>query len=495
MHAENIGNRREVCWDEYLWDKSENITVKMHHPEYRGVVLKCDQLWEGSNCCYFQIIRDGNVYRLYYRGWDKRMSWDGQPIGNNYLYWCCAESRDGKKFQRLPLGIVDIPGHPENNVFFPESLDNLHVYKDTNPACPEDEKYKALIGVTESEKQELRYWKSRDGIHFTFERVLVDDGAYDSMNVTFWDPHRECYYLYYRGVHGENTKDGKWTSAIGFHHNVGMIRDVRVKTSKDFIHWSDAERILFDEKQEDYELYTNQIQPYYRADHIYLGNPTRYCDRWKDEVNFQYLPDKEARSHIIKLVGREGTAMTDNILMTSRDGLHFRRTDEAFMTPEMEDGHNWYYGDCYNALGMIETENDRPGMPNEISIYVGRNYKSKEIEFCRYAVRLDGFFSWNGNFAGGYVLTKPFVFEGDELKVNFATSALGYLKIWLCDENGVPIEGYESGKLFGNSVSRPVDFISDLAAISGKQVRMKVELKDADMYSFRFDKKLSLREQ
>ena len=38
----NIGSRREVCWDEYLWEKAEGIRVAMHRPEYRGVALRCD---------------------------------------------------------------------------------------------------------------------------------------------------------------------------------------------------------------------------------------------------------------------------------------------------------------------------------------------------------------------------------------------------------------------------------------------------------------------
>ncbi len=493
MKAIRIGSRREVCWDEELWQKKDGaVRVKLHHPEYRGIALKCDAMWEGCDCCYFQVIRDGRVIRLYYRGSAGQMNTDGvQEAHPNY--WCYAESRDGKTFERIPLGIVDIPGHPENNAFFPRPQDNVHVCMDKNPDCPPDERFKALVGTKE---QTLEYWKSRDGLHFTFERVLVDDGAYDSMNVVFWDVHTKQYFLFYRGMHGTHSENGKWAKSPAVeYHNAGLIRDVRVRRSKDFSHWSEPEMIRFAERQEDYELYTNQVQPYYRADHVFLGNPTRYCDRWKDEESFPYLPDYEIRMKLIEKEGRSGTAMTDSILMTSRDGIHFRRADDAFMTPELEDGNNWYYGNCYSALGVIETENDRSGMPPELSIYVGRNYRSKDIELARYALRMDGFFSWRGDFQGGSVMSKPIIFDGDQLYINFATSALGYVRIRLAREDGTPISDFDSGRLFGDSIRRPVDFKGNLRDIKGKPVRILFDIKDADLYSFRFEKCVRIAEQ
>ena len=156
------------------------------------------------------------------------------------------------------------------------------------------------------------------------------------------------------------------------------------------------------------------------------------------------------------------------------------------MTPGIECDCNWYYGDCYVGWGMVETAGELPGSPNEISIYMSRNYRAKDLDLCRYALRLDGFFSWHCDFKPGSVLTKPIEFTGGELEINFATSALGYVRIRLCDEAGNPIEGYDSGRLFGDSVDRPVDFAGDLNALSGKPVRMLIEMKDAELYSFKF---------
>ena len=82
------------------------------------------------------------------------------------------------------------------------------------------------------------------------------------------------------------------------------------------------------------------------------------------------------------------------------------------------------------------------------------------------------------------MISKPFTLEGNALTLNFATSALGYLQITLQDENGNDLEGYCSGRLFGNSISRPCDFEKQLSDLRGKTLRMKIAMRDCDFYSF-----------
>ncbi len=477
MSVIHIGSRREVCWDEYLMDESAGVRVEMHKPEYRGVAFTCDAPWEGNVSGYFDVIGDGMVSRLYYRGADIMCDEFGNTTSEYTVYFCCAESADGKTFTRVPVNEFVHNGRKDNNIITDRSDDNFVVFKDTNPACPKEERFKALMDG----HQKLILFTSADGVHFTEQRVLADDGAYDSMNLCFWDHNTKQYYLYYRGLHGKDGKGSKWGDIKG-----AIIRDVRMRTSKDFVNWSEPKHLDYGADTEDYELYTSQIKPYYRADHVFLGIPTRYMERKWDAANFKYLPDRANRINQINKWGRSGTAMTDCVLMTSRDGVNFRRTDEAFMTPGIERDCNWYYGDCYVGWGMVETAGDLPGASNEISIYMGRNYRVDPVELCRYAVRLDGFFSWHCDFKRGYVLTKPFSFEGNALEINFATSALGYVRIRLCDENGDFIEGYDSGNLFGDSVSRNVDFEGELSKLSGETVRMRIDMKDAELYSFRF---------
>jgi hypothetical protein len=122
-----------------------------------------------------------------------------------------------------------------------------------------------------------------------------------------------------------------------------------------------------------------------------------------------------------------------------------------------------------------------------MSLYVAKGYRARPVTWERYTLRLDGFFSWHTGFVGGEAVTLPFKVEGDSLHVNFATSAVGYLRIELLDENGEAIEGYDSGRLFGDSVDRPVDFDKPLSELVGKNVKMRISMRDGDQYSFIFN--------
>ena len=52
----------------------------------------------------------------------------------------------------------------------------------------------------------------------------------------------------------------------------------------------------------------------------------------------------------------------------------------------------------------------------------------------RYTIRRDGFACYRARFKGDKVVTKPFVFEGNEFYINFATSAKGGIYITMKDE-------------------------------------------------------------
>ena len=480
---------REVLWDMELADQVNNVSLTMHHPVRKNVALECDAPWEGEHCGYGSLIYDGEKYRLYYRGAGGN---DGvwQTENGSHSLICVAYSLDGKSFVKPNLGIFEYNGSKDNNIVHMEKrdIDNFSVQIDTNPNCPPDEKYKALSSIYDQEempdgsepKSGLTYYKSADGIHFTFVCVLDVPGAFDSYNLTFWDEEIGKYRLYLRDFHKADPEHKVE------YESEDHVRDIRVSYSEDFKTWSTPKLLDYGDDKLEVQLYVNGVTKYHRAN-VFYATPTRYIDRKIDAVNYKYLPDVGGfRPMLIEKYGRGGTAITEAMIMTSRDGEHFRRTLEAFIAPGIENGDNWVYGDGYIVRGMAETASDFKGEPNELSIYVGTGYRARPLTFERYTLRMDGLFSWNADFNGGTVLTKPFTFTGDKLSVNFATSALGYLIIDLCDENGTPIEGYTTGRLFGNSIERPCDFEKSLADLSGKPIRMKISMKDCEFYSFLF---------
>ena len=111
------------------------------------------------------------------------------------------------------------------------------------------------------------------------------------------------------------------------------------------------------------------------------------------------LPDPMARTRAHKLLAAYdgqggGTAMTDSLFMTSRDGQNFLRNEEAFLRPGPERSGVWTYGSTYMSYGFAETRNAVTG-DEEISLYATENYRYGPTALRRYTLRQDGFRSWS----------------------------------------------------------------------------------------------------
>ncbi len=470
----DIGSRRELFWDDCLINPDKTTaTLTLHHLQPREIVINSDEPWEGDGGGYYNLLNDDGLYRMYYLA-GKQLNPEGTKESSQPFVVCYAESRDGKIWVKPHLGICAFNGMRENNIILDSAtarFDNFSVFKDANPACPTEERFKG-VGV-DCNDHYLWCFTSADGIHFAKAWQMTNKGKFDTLNIAFWDRHAGQYRCYIRDFH----------SIPGGDLNAG-IRDVRWMVSKDFKEWSDPVLLDFG-GAEDYPLYTNAAQPYYRADHMFVGFPTRYVEREEWTDTFAQIPGAERRKARMHGHPRFGLAVTDCVFMSSRDGAKWKRWDEAFMRPGPEDGYNWVYGDCYPATGMIETASDQPGLPNELSMYVPSGHWSMKYHTVRrYTLRVDGFVSYNAPYKPATIVTKPFVFTGKSLSLNLATSAKGYVRIKLIGES----QALDSIELFGDTLDRKVAFTNgEVAALSGKLVTMEITMSDADIYSFKFN--------
>jgi len=204
------------------------------------------------------------------------------------------------------------------------------------------------------------------------------------------------------------------------------------------------------------------------------------------------LAPVELRGKLIAADQRVGTDLTDGVFMSSRDGQSFRRWDEAFLRPGPEAEGRWLYGDNYQSYGLWETKAESSGAPNEISLHFNEgSWRDDAASLRRYTIRLDGFVSLNAPFAGGSVTTKPLIFTGRQLSLNYATSAAGSVRVEVQDEMGQPVPGFslaDAEELYGDSVDQRVSWKSgpDFTSLAGKVVRLHFVLRDADLYSFQF---------
>lgn len=482
----SIGTRRELFVDDALVDRlSGEAEIRLQHPVPREVVFRFDQPWEGSSSGYHTIIQDGDLYRLYYRGTHIEVSQGRINTGSHKPYYCYAESKDGIHWTRPELGIVEFQGSKQNNIIL-EGLGthNFAPFKDENPECKPEARFKALAGL--QNEGGLHAFQSADGIHWMRmqEKPVITKGAFDSQNLAFWDEDQKTYRTYFRVFTGGVTNSKTWKPE--------GIRAIQTATSDDFLNWSEGIDLVYADSPDE-ELYTNQVKPYLRAPHIRIGFPARYVERgWSESM--RALPDPERRQLRASSVERYGTAISEGLLMASRDGVHFKRWNEAFLRPGIERTGTWQYGHQFIAEHLVETASDLPGAPNELSLYAAEDYwHGKGGALRRYSLRMDGFTSVHASLKGGELITQPFVFSGKTLSVNIATSAAGSMWVELQTADGKPIEGFslaDSVELFGDTLDRKVTWKqgADVSALAGKPVRLRFKLKDADLYSFQFQK-------
>jgi hypothetical protein len=126
-----------------------------------------------------------------------------------------------------------------------------------------------------------------------------------------------------------------------------------------------------------------------------------------------------------------------------------------------------------------------------MSFYVNRNYGQATAHLRRYELRLDGLTSAHAGYRGGEFVTRPLLFHGSRLELNYSTSAAGSIRVELQDRSGRPLPGFDlagSTDLTGDDIERDFAWRSgpDVSSLRNTPVRLRVVLKDADLYSFRF---------
>lgn len=491
-----IGSRRELFVDgalvESLTGRAER---RLHHPQPREVVLHFDEPWEGTGCGYGSVFRDGDRYRLFYKAFALQVE-PGKVVSeaHDHRYTCLAESTDGVHWTKPRVGRHAFRGSTANNIVVASGpmgglqVDAAHpaIFRDDHPAASAAARYKGMFR-SDGERGAVML-QSPDGLDWSplAERPVISAGAFDSQNLAFWDAERGAYRAYWRTFPRGPTDKDNW-------HPEGP-RGISTATSPDLVHWSEPVALAYPTDPREIELYTSAIAPYARAPHLLLGFPAHYLERpWG--ASLRALPDRAHRELRSSAQERYGTALSQTLLMASRDGATFERWPEAFLRPGPERTGTWNYGHQYVAWQLVETPSSlAPDGPNELSFYATENYWTGHAGGCslrRHTLRLDGFVSVHAPLAGGECVTRPVAFTGGELRLNFATSAAGGIRVELQDESGVVLPGFaldDCEPIFGDAVDRPVSWrgAPDLAALTGRPVKLRFALSDADLYAYRF---------
>jgi len=466
----DLGNKRELFVDNYLIDKLENLSLRLHEPVLRDVSFKCDLPWEGLHSIYTTIIYDQGKYRAYYRGGPA----DGRD-GSVTEALCVAFSDDGIHWTKPKLGLAERDGSKANNIIMtdiPHLMHNFAPMVDERPGVPAAERYKALAGTLHAGG--LFAFSSPDGLvwkKMSDKPVLGELSqyayAYDSQNVPLWSVAENCYVAFFRVV------------IPPFKRYIGRA------VSKDFLHWENVEtmEVIHDGQPAPFEqYYTNQTSVYFRAPHLYIATPARFMQ------GRQVLTEEQAREAKVdpEYFKETTNECSDAVFLTSRGG---NRYDRTFMEPFVRPGiglQNWISRTNYPAQNIVPTGE------NEMSLYVNANYATPDCELRRYTLRLDGFASLHAPYEGGTFVSKPLTFSGNRLTLNFSTSAAGGLKVQLEQRDGQPYPGFsllDCREIIGDEIARNVLWTdgADVSTLAGKVVRIRIFMKDAELYSLKFE--------
>lgn len=446
--------------DDFLVGSFRGACLKLHPPKREEVVFRVRGPLE--NACsgvYSVLVESEGGYLLYYRGNYPLADGDGDNSARQTAN--VAVSDDGIRFRRPELGIHDLGDRGRNNVVWHGvQAHNLVAFRDASPGCRPEERFKAVGG---SGRNNLYALFSPDGFRWRLarEKPLDIPGAFDSANVPFWDGEIGRYRLFSRFF------------------EPGRGRAIQSCTSEDFIRWSAPVPHRYEPAAPVEQFYTNATVPVPGAGHILLSFPMRY-------VAERETPVEDTGAMDYPGTGRPGMAgMTDAVMMSSRDGVYWRRPfPEAWLRPGLDE-RNWTHRNTCPAVGILARR------PQEWTMYVSEHYGWPDNRLRRLSLRPWGFASVNAGRRGGEVVTRPLVFAGRTLRLNFSTSAAGSIQAGFRDAAGRLIRGLSPGDmepLYGDRLDFPVAWKKGAGPgrLAGRPVRLVFRLSDADVFSFRF---------
>ena len=482
----NIGDRRELFVDLVLIERLAGASLRLHEPVSEGIVIENDKPWEGPGNFGMSVIDIDHRLLMYYRGWSLKDEADQNGVG------CVAESLDGGATWIKPaLNGVTKPEWPDNNIIttddgVPRFAFPCAPWVDTRPGVPADERIKMVQSEPVSGEKHsamrdpagpkrLVFRASHDG--FTFRKLdpqpeLVSDlpNCFDGGNTMFWSEAEQQYVLYYR-----------WCDIYG---SGGYRRTVARTTSKDLMIWTPSEPMTYGDTPRE-QFYTNNTQPYFRAPHLYIAPAARFMES-RRAITAAQAADTGLVCAIGALSHDWSSDCSDGVLLTSRAGsAQYDRTFmETFIRPGLG-AANWTSRSNYPVTGILPCGTDR------IMLFVSRRYLQNAWHIERLLLRTDGFASVSAPWAGGEMLTKPFVFAGQQLKINYRTGAPGFVRVEIQDAAGKPLPGYtldDCPEIIGDEIERVVAWKdgTDVRRLAGQPIRLQFEMKDANLYSFRF---------
>ncbi len=457
-----LGNRTAILVDHHFVDKADGVRLRIHPPRKTGErLLESEHPWENATLNWFSVLKFGRSYRMWYECYDV----EGWPTPDDTSF-CLAESRDGVRWRKPELGRVSYRGSTNNNILFRQigiggHRSRVHgscVFVD--PSAPPGARYRCVSqglfqGIGER-PYTVAGMSSPDGIAWTRHPEPICRVFADSQYSRFHDPRTGQLVIYGR-------VSGRGGRAIGR------------SSAGTFSGFAPLAKVLECSEQDppDADLYNPACMRYPGQDDLYLMFPSVFRHR-------------EDTLEIRLAVSRDGVTWTWPDRATAFIGLG---TDDGFDSGSLymgnggcvPTGRDWSFYFSGSKLRHAEVELPQLADPSN------RRVISRAIG------RPDRLVSLTSDGKRGSFTTPPLLLGNGRLTVNARVGRLGALRVAVLNVNGKAFPGFDlpdCRSITGDSDGHVVRWGrgSWRLPINGEPVRLRFELDDADLFTFRVER-------
>ena len=437
---------RFLVLDSRIIETAENARLALGKAvkSERNPLMAEDKPWEKRfDNLYANVIYDkeDNLYKCWYSPFivdnsakemtlEQRRSTRYRPPRGREMALCYAVSKDGIRWEKPELGLVEFEGSKQNNIVW-RGPHGAGVFKDLRDPDPA-RRYKAFF---RGAKMSVAF--SADGIH--------------------WGAAVSCPEI---DVAGDTHNNALWAPTLGKYVGITRTwgeqgRQVARTESNDFLKWTKAKVVL---EGLDKGLQTYAMPAFFHGG-VYLGLVAIFCLK-EDRVWAE--------------------------LAWSPDTVRWNRVSPG--TPLIADSekdmaHDW--GCVYAGAYPVFLE-------DEIRIYYGGsdgqhgNWRNGFL--CLATLRPDGFAGYEPveSSKPAVITTTAVVCTGGELRLSADVRESASIRVTVLDKQNKELAQGELTKRTGTDAAVRWNKSLSPEELKGKEIRLKFELRKARLYSFAF---------
>ena len=455
-----FGEQKQLLVDDHVIAEKHQLARRLGRPlkvnDGRPVIVD-DTPWEDFGVPIVgSVLREDGRFRIWYRA---------AGSGGDSATFCYAESRDGVRWVKPQLGLVEFDGSRANNIY---QIGRPQVYcpfVDPNEKDPRH-KYKAAVGAEKGHGTTTALAYSPDGLRWSYydQGRPITGRAADTINQVLWDPYAGVYRLYTRTDYGTGGGKGE---IRGTRDMVNPWTELRSHPGD----WTTVREWCLGREsgRKDYE-WTRQIYSlngwiYESVQFGLLWSLERPGD--SEEMDFFLATTRGDRPWNLEWVYRNQPFLTRG----PAGSFDAKWIQPAPNIVTWKDKH-WIY---YVGRPISHSGQGGAGAPTGIGLAT---------------VPLDRFVSLTASDRLGWATTRPFRVEGEEVEVNLEVPN-GELTVEVLNADGEPIPGFSRAEAL---VLRQVDGLRvpvrwknrrDLSRLRGRVVKLRLWLRRGSVYAFR----------